>query len=63
MDIIATREDFPVNLKSWYLVINANIYIREMVRLHGVSLSIIFDRGIQFTFQFGSRFRKIMVLK
>ena len=30
----------------------AKLYIRELVRLHGVSLSIISDRGTQFTSQF-----------
>ena len=30
----------------------AKIYINEIVRLHGVPLSIISDRGPQFTFHF-----------
>ena len=30
----------------------AEIYIREIVRLHGVPVSIILDRGTQFTSQF-----------
>lgn len=30
----------------------AGIYIREIVQLHGVSVSIISDKGIQFTLQF-----------
>ena len=35
-----------------------NLYIRELVRLHRVSLSIISDRGIQFTSQFWRAFQK-----
>ena len=30
----------------------AEIYIREIIRLHGVPVSIISDRGTQFTSQF-----------
>jgi len=30
----------------------AEIYIREIVRLHGMPVSIIFDRGTQFTLHF-----------
>ena len=41
----------------------AKIYINEIVRLHGVYLSIILDRGPQFTFISESHFRKVLVLK
>lgn len=37
----------------------AKLYIQEIVRLHGASMSIIFDRGINFLLSFGS-FQKIL---
>ena len=40
----------------------ARLYIRELVRLHRVPLSIILDRGTQFTSQFW-RFRGVLVPK
>lgn len=36
----------------------ARLYIREIVKLHGVPLSIISDRGTQFTAQFWKSFQK-----
>ena len=36
----------------------ARLYIRELVRLHEVPLSIISNRGTQFTFQFWKAFQK-----
>ena len=36
----------------------ARLYIRELVRLHRVPLSIISDRGTQFTLQFWKAFQK-----
>ena len=39
------------------------LYIQEVVRLHGVPLSIISDRGAQFITQFLKSFQKGLVLK
>ena len=58
VDRLRTSAHFiPVN--STYSVQEyARIYINEIVSLHGISLSIIFDRGAQFTTQFWSSFQK-----
>ncbi|WMV09884.1 hypothetical protein MTR67_003269 [Solanum verrucosum] len=36
----------------------AKMYLQEVVTLHGVSVSIISDRGVQFTAQFWKSFQK-----
>ncbi|XP_070057886.1 uncharacterized protein [Nicotiana tomentosiformis] len=36
----------------------AKLYIREIVRIHGVPISIISDRGVQFTVNFWKSFQK-----
>ena len=36
------------------------LYIREIVRLHGVPVSIVSDRDPQFTAQFWKSFEKVM---
>ena len=36
------------------------LYIREIVRLHGVSVSIVSDRDPRFTAPFWNRFQKAM---
>ncbi|XP_060216698.1 uncharacterized protein LOC132644138 [Lycium barbarum] len=41
----------------------AQIYTREIVRLHSVPISIISDRGSQFTAQFRRSFQKALVTK
>ncbi|WMV46624.1 hypothetical protein MTR67_040009 [Solanum verrucosum] len=41
----------------------ARLYIREIVRFYGVSLSTILDRGVQFTTQFLKSFQKGLGLK
>lgn len=41
----------------------ARLYIREIVKLHGVPLSIILDRGAQFTSQFWRSFQKGLDMK
>ena len=48
---------FPVHT-SYTAEDYARLYIRELVRLHGVPLSIISDRGTQFTSQFWKAFQK-----
>ena len=40
----------------------AKLYISEIVRLHGVPLSIISDRGTQFTLCFGKHYMRNWVL-
>ncbi|WMV49724.1 hypothetical protein MTR67_043109 [Solanum verrucosum] len=46
-------------VKTLFLVEDyAKVYIREMVRLHGVPLSIISDRGTQFMLQLLRSFQK-----
>ena len=41
----------------------AKLYINEILRLHGVPLSIILDRVPQFTSHSESHFRRILVLR
>ena len=41
----------------------AKLYLQEVVRLHGVSVSIILDKGAQFTAQFWKSFKKGLGLK
>ena len=36
----------------------AKLYIRDLVRLHGIPLSIILDKGTQFTSHFWKAFQK-----
>ena len=43
-------------VKATYSV--AKLYVKHIVCLHGVSVSIVFDRGYVFTSRFGKNFRK-----
>lgn len=45
-----------IDLKEYY----ARLYIWELVRIHGVLLSIIFNRGSQFTTHFYKKFQMIL---
>ena len=47
-----------IPVKSTYRADYAKQYIDEIVRWHGISLSITLDRGDQFTSQFLSSFQK-----
>ena len=38
----------------------ASIYINQIVSLHGIPLSIISDRGAQFTYHFWKAFKKVL---
>ncbi|WMV37381.1 hypothetical protein MTR67_030766 [Solanum verrucosum] len=52
-----TKSTQFIPIKISYLVEDyAKLYLREMVRLHGVPLSIIFDHGTQLTSQFWKSF-------
>ena len=41
----------------------AKLYLTEIVRLHGVPLSIISDKGPQFTSHFWKSLKKVLVVK
>ena len=41
----------------------AKLYINEILRLHGVSFTIISDKGPQFTSNSGIHFRRVLVLR
>ncbi|XP_059290739.1 uncharacterized protein LOC132044276 [Lycium ferocissimum] len=41
----------------------AKLYIKKIVRLHGVPVSIISDRGAQFAANFGDLFRRVWGLR
>ena len=48
-----TKSSRFLAIKTTYLVEEyAKLYINEIIRLHGVPLSIILDRAPQFTFHF-----------
>ncbi|WMV37795.1 hypothetical protein MTR67_031180 [Solanum verrucosum] len=54
-----TKSAHFIPVKASYSVEdNAKLYLREMVKLHGVPLSIISDRGTQFTSLFLRSFQK-----
>ena len=56
---IMTKSSRFLAVKTTYLAEDyARLYINEIVRLHGVPLSIILDRGPQFTFNFWKSFQK-----
>ncbi|KAF3666421.1 hypothetical protein FXO37_10562 [Capsicum annuum] len=54
-----TKSAYFLPVHTSYSVKNyAKLYIRELVRLLGVPLSIISDKGTQFTFHFWKAFQK-----
>ncbi|WMV55255.1 hypothetical protein MTR67_048640 [Solanum verrucosum] len=54
-----TKSAHFIPIKVSYLAEDyAKLYLRKMVRLHGVPLSIISDRGTQFNSQFQKSFQK-----
>ena len=54
-----TKSSRFLAVKTTYLVEDyAKVYINEIVRFHGVPLSIISDRGPQFTSHFWKSFQK-----
>ena len=54
-----TKSAYFISVKSTYRAKNyAKLYIDDIVRLHGIPLSIILDRGAQFTSHFWRSFLK-----
>ena len=59
-----TKSSCFLAVKTTYSVDDyAKFYHTEIVKLHGVPLSIISDRGPQLVLIFGSHFKKVLVLK
>lgn len=58
-----TKSAYFIRVNLTYSVEDyAKLYLKEMVNFHGVPLSIISDRGTQFTFQIWKSFQKGLVL-
>ncbi|WMV44978.1 hypothetical protein MTR67_038363 [Solanum verrucosum] len=54
-----TKSAHFLRIKTTYTTeVYAKLYLQEMFRLHGVSISIISDKGAQFTAQFWKSFQK-----
>ena len=54
-----TKSTYFIHVKSTYTAeYYARIYINDIVSLHGIPLSIISDRGAQFTSRFWKVFQK-----
>ena len=54
-----TKSAYFLSVHTSYSVEDyAKLYIKELVRLHGVPLSIILDRGTQLTSHFWKAFQK-----
>lgn len=55
-----TKSEHFLHVKKTYSVAKyAQIYIEEIVSLHGVHLSIISDQGPQFTSRSGKHYKKL----
>ena len=52
MDRLTKSAHFLPTDSSWGAEALASLYVQEIVRLHGVPVSIISDRGTQFTSRF-----------
>ena len=53
-----------LQVKTMYAIEEyARLYIKDIVRLHGVPISIILDRGTQFTANFLKSFQKSLGTK
>ena len=52
----------PVKITSGYIKL-AELFISEIVQLHGVPIFIISNRGLQFTSWFWVKFQKVMGTK
>ena len=58
-----TKSAHFLAVKTTYTVAQyAQMYLDSIVALHGVPVSIVSDRGPQFTLRFGRNFRKPWVL-
>lgn len=58
MDCMIKLFHFILFKVSYLMKDYVKLYLRDMVRLHGVPLSIIYDRCTQFTSQFQKSFQK-----
>ena len=58
VDRITKSAHFLPDKTSYNVEDYAKLYIREKVKLHGITLSIILDRGTQFTSHFWKSFQK-----
>ena len=63
VDRLTKSADFIPVRKNFSLQKLANLYIYEIVRLHGVPLSIISDRDLRFTLRFCKRLQEALGTK
>ena len=60
VDRLMKSAHFPAVQMTFALEIFCRLYIREIVRLHGVPVSIVLDREPRFTAHFWKSFQKVL---